>query len=100
MNTKLYIGNLPKNLTRNELLNHLHDFADYITATDFGVDRMGSFLGYCYLTLNSESIASKLIAKMHHSKLKNKKIRITFCKCRHHTYDKHGVGNEFEFATA
>jgi len=88
MAVKLYIGNLPRKLTRNELLEHFANFGHEILKLELGIDREGRFLGYCYITVGQHHIAEKIYDEYNNSQLLNKNIRIaeTFHRCQHNVY--------------
>ncbi len=85
MAVKLYIGNLPRKLTRNELLEHFASIRNEILKVDFGIDRDGQFKGYCYIHVNNQNIAERIYSEYNHSELINCKIRIagTFDRSNH-----------------
>ena len=84
MTTKIYVGNLPRELTRNELLEHFTNVCDEILKIDLGIDREGCFNGYCYLTVDNSAVADEICDKYHHSKLFGVQLRVTKCLQRHH----------------
>lgn len=97
MSLKVYVGNLPRNLTRETLLAHFDGLRNEILKIDLGIDREGRFNGYCYLTVEDQFLANKLCQKYHHSVLEGNSLRVTISLQRHHLHD---FDNEECFAMA
>lgn len=82
MSAKVYVGNLPQQLTRNELINHFVGIE--MLKIDLGVDREGRFNGYCYLTVTDEATADMACDEYNRSELSGRCLRVAKSLQRHH----------------
>lgn len=86
MSVKVYVGNLPSNLTRADLLEHFSDVRDNILKIDVAADRDNRFRGYCYFFVSDEETANQFCDHYNKSAMQGRHLRVTRSLQRHH-YD-------------
>jgi RNA recognition motif-containing protein len=80
MNVKLYVGNLPKSTTREEL-TALFAQAGEVTLTDIITDRnSGESKGFAFVTMSTQSEAEKAIHMFNASSLQEQELRVDMAK--------------------
>lgn len=82
MEVKLYVGNLPKSTTGNEL-DALFGQAGDVTAVNIITDRLtGGCLGYAYVTMSAQSEADKAISMFNTYALDDHRLKVNLVKPR------------------
>jgi nucleolin len=82
MEVKLYVGNLPKATTREEL-TILFTQAGDVTSVDLGVDRQrGESKGFAYITMSALSEADKAVSMFNSFSLDRHHLRVSLAKPR------------------
>lgn len=80
MNVKLYIGNLPKSITR-QALTALFAQAGEVTMTDLITDRIsGEAKGFAFITMSTQSEAEKAIHMFNAYSLNEHELRVSMAK--------------------
>ena len=80
MNEKVYVGNLPKSTTQEEL-SSLFAQAGEVTATDIITDRRsGESKGFAFVTMSNESEAEKAIQMFNAYSLNELELKVDKAK--------------------
>jgi RNA recognition motif-containing protein len=80
MNVKLYVGNLSKSTTREEL-GSLFAQAGEVTMTDIITDRnSGESKGFAFVTMSTQSEAEKAIHMFNAYSLQEQKLQVEMAK--------------------
>jgi cold-inducible RNA-binding protein len=80
MNVKLYVGNLPKSTTREELTT-LFTQAGEVTTTDIITDRnSGVSKGFAFVTMSAQSEAEKAIQMFNAYSLNEQELKVEIAK--------------------
>jgi len=80
MNEKLYVGNLPKSTTQEELTT-LFAQAGEVAATDIITDRKsGQPKGFAFITMSKESEAEKAIHMFNAYSLNEQELKVAVAK--------------------
>jgi RNA recognition motif-containing protein len=80
MNVKLYVGNLSKSTTREEL-GSLFAQAGEVTVTDIITDRnSGESKGFAFVTMSTQSEAEKAIHMFNAYSLQEQKLKVDMAK--------------------
>jgi RNA recognition motif-containing protein len=82
MNEKLYVGNLPKSTTQEELTT-LFTQAGEVAATDIITDRKsGQSKGFAFVTMSKESEAEKAIHMFNAYSLNEQELKVDVAKSK------------------
>ena len=82
MEVKVYVGNLPRSTTGNEL-NTLFTQAGDVTAVDLITDRFtGGCKGYAFITMSAQSEADKAVSMFNTYSLDEHPLKVTLVKRR------------------
>ncbi len=82
MEVKLYVGNLPKSMTRKEL-NTLFAQAGDVTIINIITDRQsGGSKGYAFVTMSAQSEADKAISMFNTYSLEDHPLKVALAKPR------------------
>lgn len=82
MNVKLYVGNLPKSTTQQEL-STLFAQAGEVTVTDIIKDRnSGESKGFAFVTMSTQSEAEKAIHLFNAYSLNEQELKVDMAKPR------------------
>jgi cold-inducible RNA-binding protein len=82
MNVKLYVGNLPKSTTREEL-STLFAQAGEVAVTDIITDRnSGESKGFAFVTMSTQSEAEKAIHMFNAYSLQEQELKVDMAKPR------------------
>jgi RNA recognition motif-containing protein len=82
MNVKLYVGNLPKSTTQQEL-SILFAQAGEVTVTDIIKDRnSGESKGFAFVTMSTQSEAEKAIHLFNAYSLNEQELKVDMAKPR------------------
>jgi RNA recognition motif-containing protein len=80
MNVKLYVGNLPKSITQQELIA-LFSQAGEVTMTDLITDRnSGEVKGFAFVTMSTQSEAEKAIHMFNAYSLNERELKVDMAK--------------------
>ncbi len=80
MNVKLYVGNLPKSTTQEEL-STLFTQAGEVTTTDIIKDRnSGESKGFAFVTMSTQSEAEKAIHLFNAYSLNERELKVDMAK--------------------
>lgn len=80
MNVKLYVGNLPKSITREEL-DALFAQAGEVTVTDVIRDRnSGESKGFAFVTMSTQSEAEKAIHMFNAYLMQKQELKVNMAK--------------------
>jgi cold-inducible RNA-binding protein len=80
MDARLYVGNLPKSTTQDEL-SVLFTQAGGVTATDVIKDRKsGESKGFAFVTMSAQEEADKAISMFHGYDLGGKELKVSMAK--------------------
>ena len=87
METKLYVGNLPKSTTQEEL-NTLFAQAGEVTLAEVVKDRKsGESKGFAFVTMSAQSEAEKAISMFNAYSLSDHPLKVSLAKPR----EQHGI---------
>ena len=82
MEVKLYVGNLPKSMTRKEL-NTLFAQAGDVTIVNIITDRQsGGSKGYAFVTMSAQSEADKAVSMFNTYSLEDHPLKVALAKPR------------------
>ena len=82
MEVKLYVGNLPRSATGQEL-NVLFGRAGDVTAVNIITDRLtGGCKGYAYITMSAQSEADKAVSMFNSYFLDNHRLKVVLTRPR------------------
>ena len=82
MEVKLYVGNLPKSMTRKEL-NTLFAQAGDVTIVNIITDRQsGGSKGYAFVTMSAQSEADKAVSMFNTYSLEDHLLKVVLAKPR------------------
>jgi RNA recognition motif-containing protein len=82
MEVKLYVGNLPKATTQEEL-NTLFNRAGDVTSVDLIMDReRGGSKGFAYITMSAQSEADRAVSMFDSYFLATQPLRVKLTKAR------------------
>ena len=82
METELYVGNLSRSTTREEL-NVLFSQAGDVTAADVVKDRKsGESKGYAFITMNTQNEADKAVSMFNRYSLSEHALKVSLAKPR------------------
>jgi RNA recognition motif-containing protein len=80
MNVKLYVGNIPKTITRPEL-NAMFTRAGEVIVTDLITERnSGESKGFAFITMSTQSEAEKAIHMFNAYSLNEQELRVNMAK--------------------
>ena len=83
MNVKLYVGNLSKSITQQEL-TALFSQAGDVATTDLIRDRKsGEVKGFAFVTMRTQSDAEKAIYMFNSFSLNEQKLKVNMAKSAH-----------------
>lgn len=82
MNTMLYVDNLPKSITEDELRALFTQVGEVITLKVLTDRDNGESKGYAFLTMSAESEADKAVSKFNTFLLGGQPLKVTFAKTR------------------
>ena len=82
MDARLYVGNLPKSTTQDEL-NVLFTQAGGVTATEVIKDRRsGESRGFAFVTMGAQEEADKAISMFNAYELSGKELKVSMAKAK------------------
>jgi RNA recognition motif-containing protein len=82
MDARLYVGNLPKSTTQDEL-NVLFTQAGGVTATEVIKDRKsGESKGFAFVTMSAQDEADKAISMFNAYELSGKELKVSMAKAK------------------
>ena len=82
MDARLYVGNLSKSTTQDEL-NVLFQQAGVVTATEVIKDRKsGESKGFAFVTMNAQEDAEKAISMFNAYQLSGKELKVSVAKAK------------------
>ena len=82
MQVKLYVGNLPRTTTRNQL-DALFAQAGDVTLVDIITDRLtGGSKGYAYVTMSTQNEADKAVSMFNAYSLEDHRLKVALVKPR------------------
>lgn len=82
METKLYVGNLPKSTTQEEL-NSLFAQAGQVTAVEVITDRKnGESKGFAFVTMSEQGEADKAVSMFNAYQLSDRELKVSPAKPR------------------
>jgi cold-inducible RNA-binding protein len=82
MDARLYVGNLPKSTTQDEL-NVLFTQAGGVTATEVIKDRRsGESRGFAFITMGAQEEADKAIGMFNAYELSGKELKVSMAKAK------------------
>ena len=84
MNVKLYVGNLPKSMTRQELTALFDQAGEVITADLITDRRNGDSKGFAFVTMSTRSEAEKAIHMFNKYSLSEHQIKVNMAKPSFH----------------
>ena len=85
MDARLYVGNLSKTTTQDEL-NALFTQAGVVTATEVIKDRKsGESKGFAFVTMNAQNEADKAISMFNAYSFGDHELKVSMAKPREHT---------------
>lgn len=91
---KIYVGNLPLNLSRAALLEHFLEHAGLISNINLGIDREGNFGGYCYFTLTAEADLIDFCNRYNKSVFSERPLRVHQAPARRQHLHGHDITHE------
>lgn len=82
METKLYVGNLPRSMMTREI-NALFGQAGEVTSVHIITDRLtGGSRGYAYVTMSAQSEADKAVSMFNTYTWEDHRLKVTLVKAR------------------
>jgi cold-inducible RNA-binding protein len=91
MEAKLYIGNLPKSTTQEEL-NMLFKRAGDVTAVEVIKDRKsGESNGFAFITMSAQSEADKAVSMFNAYSLNDHVLKVSLAKPREQWHGQHNL---------
>jgi len=80
MNVKLYVGNLPKSMTRQELTSLFNRAGEVIIADLITDQRNGEPKGFAFVTMSTRSEAERAIHMFNKFALNKQEIKVNMAK--------------------
>jgi RNA recognition motif-containing protein len=76
MSVRLYVGNLPKEVERQELVDLFAEFSDSVTTKVITDRKTGKCRGFGFITASSDEIADQIIEKFNGQTFKDSELKI------------------------
>ncbi|MGG6296955.1 RNA recognition motif domain-containing protein [Leptolyngbya sp. AN02str] len=76
MSVRLYVGNLPKEVERQELVDLFAEFSDSVTTKVITDRKTGKCRGFGFITAQSDEIADQIIEKFNGHSFKDSELKI------------------------
>ena len=95
MTTKIFVGNLPFQVTDLELEDLFRNYGDVISAKVIVDRRTGRSKGYGFVEMNAEDMAKQAVTGLNGTSVSGRPINVSFARSQAEERSDRGGGGEF-----